>query len=185
MPDSRSAGSATSAPTSAQMTTAATSPSGLPPAPRWAMTIAPMPAKLSWHSEICPANPTSGTSDRADDADGEDLGVGQQVGLGQRGGQDQPEGQRQAAEQQQALGGRRREELTGAHVAAQPPVGQHQQHDEQQDHRRGQPQPGHVRADVAAARAGSRPGSRRGSRARWRRRRSSGSDRSRPNTAAP
>ena len=26
---------------------------------------APMPAKLSWHSEICPAKPTSGTSERA------------------------------------------------------------------------------------------------------------------------
>ena len=29
------------------------------------MTSAPMPAKLSWHSEICPAKPTSGTSERA------------------------------------------------------------------------------------------------------------------------
>ena len=47
------------------MTTAATSPSGLPPAPRWAITMPPMPAKLSWHNEIWPAKPTNGTNDRA------------------------------------------------------------------------------------------------------------------------
>ena len=33
--------------------------------PRWAIVIAPMPAKLIWHSEMLPAKPTSGISERA------------------------------------------------------------------------------------------------------------------------
>ncbi len=65
MPCRRKAGRATSAPTTPHTTIATTKPSGLPLMPTCAMHTAPMPAKLSWHSEICPAKPTSGTSDRA------------------------------------------------------------------------------------------------------------------------
>ncbi len=63
MPDKRSAGRAMSAPTAAVMRTAHRMAMGLPWAPAWATTTMPMPARLSWHSEICPAKPTNGIMD--------------------------------------------------------------------------------------------------------------------------
>ncbi len=61
----RSVGSATSAPTRPVTSVATTRPVSVPPWPWWAMRMAPIPAKLIWHSESWPAKPTSGTSDRA------------------------------------------------------------------------------------------------------------------------
>ena len=47
-------GRATSAPTAAQMTVAATRPSSEPPPATLPMTKAPMPMKENWHSETWP-----------------------------------------------------------------------------------------------------------------------------------
>ena len=65
MPDSRAAGRATSTPTTPAITAPASRAHGLPPWPRCAIAMAPMAAKLIWHRHICPAHPTSGTSERA------------------------------------------------------------------------------------------------------------------------
>ncbi len=43
---------------------------GLPCVPHWAQIEAPIAANDSWHSEICPAKPVSGTSDNAKIANG-------------------------------------------------------------------------------------------------------------------
>ena len=59
------AGSATSAPTSATMTTAAINVSKLPSPGSFDIAIAPRPAKVNGASDICPAYPVSGTSDKA------------------------------------------------------------------------------------------------------------------------
>ena len=64
-PESRSAGSAISAPSTAETPTATTRAHGCPSAPRWPQTTAPIPAMLSWHSETWPAYPVSGTYDNA------------------------------------------------------------------------------------------------------------------------
>ena len=65
MPDSRNVGSAMSAPTVAVSTNAQKRPSGVPPTPRWAIVIAPSPARLHCASDTCPARPMSGTIDSA------------------------------------------------------------------------------------------------------------------------
>ena len=70
MPERRRAGSATSAPMIAAITAAPSIHSGFPWFPHCAHTDAPIAANESWHSEICPAKPVSGTSDNAKIANG-------------------------------------------------------------------------------------------------------------------
>ena len=56
------------APTAAQSTIASSSEQSVPFAPLCATVTAPMPAKLSWQSDIRPAYPVSGMIDRATSA---------------------------------------------------------------------------------------------------------------------
>ena len=72
-------GSATSAPTAAAISTAQSSASGSPPAPRWAMTTAPMPAKLELAQRDLAREPDERDERERHDADREDLAVGDQV----------------------------------------------------------------------------------------------------------
>ena len=63
MPWRRSAGKATSPPTTAHNATERKTAHGSPFAPQLAMATAPIPVKVSWAKEIWPAYPVSGTSD--------------------------------------------------------------------------------------------------------------------------